>query len=1138
MSAPTDERPSFRDVSSLLHGSDHFISTVLHDCDRSKNDRTKEREPLDRELDRLAEAKYLAGRRRFAFRSREAIDSSFRLNVLIVDNAPFSEVHGFDPDGWQRLAALPIDLFFLHFKDDRLQQSSKVTVTNLNFNTGKFKDEGKEVLIAWCDVDLILQDVHLGADQALGYDLARQYAHIAPQALVFLLTSLPLEALAASRAPQCVDGSIPKHCVRTLPWDYHQRFTDLFGTLLWEPWITSSGSGPRTLTDRTSLRGLLGSLRRWKLEPEILFHGYALPEMVDHAFRHTSGLWDTAQKILPALQTAAGCQLTSEDLILLCLGIWLHDVGHVGNEHFIDSDSIRRFHGSISDRLLLEMPDALGLDWLHRFCVDDRCKVPSPGKARVARANQRTACAGDVICPLRRAGLLARYHQSSAPVLPSDLKEIVQKGKPLTPYCRVPLALGEGAPLHEAATSPSGVNPSDDWLDDTKPLGWLAHTVRTLHDFGDTRLIALEWILRWLDGLHLHSCRIGIGVRQDRMKAFLTTREEATTKRIELAAARIAEVGRYTDDGIRLQGEVDALTYYRQLLRAQDIHHWLHGCVRDITAEHREQRLIVSFELDRDAVDNPKLSAEHFESEYSSRENGNPDAWVDLWTSTVAGDFIEKEVNSIRRGLATELILCESLRKIIETILDAKHLATWKQAGDIQTKNLDTKNSLPDVHLPIKFCVAPPFSGAALETANSDRHLALDCDPGVDDALAIFLATRLFASVQLSAVAGNVGLEQTFQNARLLAAIATPSGRPEIRIVRGASRSLLGDRPSASSVHGRDGLGEVPLDQSDWRHLKIPGEADSATLSAGEILRLALLDIEERPVFVFTGPLTNLALALLQASDPNDLIKRLGRVVVMGGAFDEAGNITPGAEFNCFFDPLAVHVVLKFYAAYQREMKNGPLAGLFFVPLDVTERVQLCADWIIDPDPTASLRSRWSQAALERYFAFHASNVYRFEAIDWSILARPIDKLEPLTFKPYEDLRREADRFEHRGQGSRDLLKPLRFCHLHDPLAVWTSRKLHGSDSKAWLEKFSRAQVAIHKDPGELRGYLQVIEKDGRPRRPPLTEGYRPGGASIWYLDPGKFTIGDYRDLLEALFSACEWRVKKQEGPTDDQPRQ
>ena len=97
----------------------------------------------------------------------------------------------------------------------------------------------------------------------------------------------------------------------------------------------------------------------------------------------------------------------------------------------------------------------------------------------------------------------------------------------------------------------------------------------------------------------------------------------------------------------------------------------------------------------------------------------------------------------------------------------------------------------------------------------------LDTDPGVDDAMAMAL---LFAVPEydvkgVSAVAGNVELEKTFQNARDLAAFF---GRKDVPVYAGASRPLFREPRTATFVHGETGLGNVTLPPSDAPVEKTP----------------------------------------------------------------------------------------------------------------------------------------------------------------------------------------------------------------------------------------------------------------------------------------------------------------------------
>ena len=181
-------------------------------------------------------------------------------------------------------------------------------------------------------------------------------------------------------------------------------------------------------------------------------------------------------------------------------------------------------------------------------------------------------------------------------------------------------------------------------------------------------------------------------------------------------------------------------------------------------------------------------------------------------------------------------------------------------------------------------------------------QLLIDTDPGVDDALAILMAHAHADVAGLCIAAGNVGLEHTVRNARVLVELldaATP-------VFPGCATPLVRlPTEDAAFVHGRDGFGDV-------------GFAEPARAAAGEAAALALLRLtRERPgelTLVALAPLTNLALAL--RLDPT-LPQRVRRLVVMGGAVTGQGNTgRVPAEFNVGFDPEAAHVVFEAFGAF------------------------------------------------------------------------------------------------------------------------------------------------------------------------------------------------------------------------------
>ena len=167
--------------------------------------------------------------------------------------------------------------------------------------------------------------------------------------------------------------------------------------------------------------------------------------------------------------------------------------------------------------------------------------------------------------------------------------------------------------------------------------------------------------------------------------------------------------------------------------------------------------------------------------------------------------------------------------------------------------------------------------------------LVIDCDPGIDDAIAILLALASpeVELLALTTVAGNVPLETTTRNALRVLALA---GREDVPVAAGAARPLVVRRDRNAVVHGADGLGGAPLPQSS---------AAVVPMHAVDLLAEILERSDEPVLLAPVGPLTNIA--LFAALRP-ELLPKLGRVSVMGGG-EGMGNVTPAAEFNIWFDP-------------------------------------------------------------------------------------------------------------------------------------------------------------------------------------------------------------------------------------------
>ncbi|MEO0763027.1 MAG: nucleoside hydrolase, partial [Pseudomonadota bacterium] len=194
------------------------------------------------------------------------------------------------------------------------------------------------------------------------------------------------------------------------------------------------------------------------------------------------------------------------------------------------------------------------------------------------------------------------------------------------------------------------------------------------------------------------------------------------------------------------------------------------------------------------------------------------------------------------------------------------------------------------------------------------QKIIIDTDPGQDDAVAILLA---LASAELevlaiTAVAGNVPLDLTARNARIVCELAQ---RTDIAVYAGCDRPLTRNLVTAEHVHGKTGLDGVTLPDPEMDLAE--GDGVDAIID--------LLRREEPGAITLCplGPLTNIATAFTRAPD---VVERVGGIVLMGGAYFEVGNITPAAEFNIYVDPEAAEIVFR---------SGVPITVL---PLDVTHK--------------------------------------------------------------------------------------------------------------------------------------------------------------------------------------------------------
>lgn len=210
------------------------------------------------------------------------------------------------------------------------------------------------------------------------------------------------------------------------------------------------------------------------------------------------------------------------------------------------------------------------------------------------------------------------------------------------------------------------------------------------------------------------------------------------------------------------------------------------------------------------------------------------------------------------------------------------------------------------------------------------RRVIIDCDPGIDDSVALCLALfdPRIEVVAITATAGNVDAHQASRNVQTIVEMLDPPRWPRLGMARDTDHGTVASTPG---LHGSDGLGNLGVQISELHH-QHPSDkviADAVRNEPGELTILAM------------GPLTNIARALNR--DP-DLSTMIDQIVMTGGSIQGIGNVTPAAEFNCFYDPESAQAVFR-----------SPITKTL-VPLDITRKLMFSFD-LVDRLPREETRA-------------------------------------------------------------------------------------------------------------------------------------------------------------------------------------
>lgn len=228
------------------------------------------------------------------------------------------------------------------------------------------------------------------------------------------------------------------------------------------------------------------------------------------------------------------------------------------------------------------------------------------------------------------------------------------------------------------------------------------------------------------------------------------------------------------------------------------------------------------------------------------------------------------------------------------------------------------------------------------------RKVIIDCDPGIDDSLALMLALSMeeLDIKGITIVCGNCPTDMGFENAKK---VLKYMNRLDIPIYKGARRPLKRNYIDALDTHGADGLGESFLPE-------VPGYDQEQ--SAADFL---ISSVKKEPCSIIAlGPLTNLAEMVQKDFQAFDQIQE---IVSMGGNFRSHGNCSPVAEYNYWADPDAASIV------YEAAERTGTMISM--VGLDVTRKIVLTPNLLEYMKRLNPEVGQFVQAITKFYFDFH-----------------------------------------------------------------------------------------------------------------------------------------------------------------------
>jgi len=256
------------------------------------------------------------------------------------------------------------------------------------------------------------------------------------------------------------------------------------------------------------------------------------------------------------------------------------------------------------------------------------------------------------------------------------------------------------------------------------------------------------------------------------------------------------------------------------------------------------------------------------------------------------------------------------------------------------------------------------------------KRIIIDTDPGVDDSFTFLLALAS-PEIKLEALTttqGNVTLEKATRNALSVLDLGRAGHIP---VAKGSVLPLVQPLRASAHVHGESGIGNAQLPEPQAK--PVQGHA------VDYLIERVLAEPNEISIFPI-GPMTNIAMAIRK--EPR-FAKAVKELVIMGGAIQEAGNMTALAEFNIYVDPHAAHIVFH---------SGIPIT---LIPLDVTHKCLLKQEHVDRLMKIDSPVTRFLKDAIDVYLKASIELGYEGCALHDPLTLATIIAPELLTLKEY-----------------------------------------------------------------------------------------------------------------------------------------